>query len=333
MHALVCEQFGPPATLRVLDRPEPELKSDRVLARVDAVGVGFVDGLLIQGRYQIKPPLPYVPGNEFCATVLEVGANVRDLVPGDRVMGLANGCFAERISIPAAACLRVPTALSTHTAAGFLLNMATALYGLSDCGRMLAGETVLILGASGGVGSAAIAVARAMGLHVIAGASSEKKVASALRSGAHSGVCYGTANWRDDLKRILAGRPLDAVVDPVGGTIAEAALRNLAPGGRFLVVGFAAGPVPSIPLNLPLLKRCSIVGVDWGGASRADPGLTPRLAATLIEWIEAGRLIPPPVSVRNLADVRQALDDQLAGHIAGKLVIDMTSPWPVPSVV
>lgn len=328
MRALVCERFGEPSLLVVAQYPEPVPKAGRVLVRVDTVGVGFVDGLMIQGKYQIKPPLPYVPGNEFCGTVVQTGDGVSQWAIGDRVMGLAAGAFAECLSLPAASCLGVPKTLSSQAAAGLLLNYATSLYALDDCGHLQPGNVVLVLGASGGVGSATIAVARAMGLLPIAGASTPDKVSEAIRFGAVSGVCYLNPDWREDLKRVLDGRSLDAVIDPVGGTVAESALRSLSPGGRYLVVGFAAGSVPSIALNLVLLKRCSIVGVDWGGASRVDPSLTPRLAQKLFNWIDEGVLAPPPVDVRPLQAVRESLQAQLEGRITGKLVIDMQGDWP-----
>ena len=328
MRALVCEQYGAPASLVVAEQPAPVPGAGRILVRVDAVGVGFVDGLMIQGKYQIKPPLPYVPGNEYCGTVVQLGDGVSQWAIGDRVMGLAGGAFVEFLSLPAASCLEVPPTLTSQAAAGLLLNYATALYGLDDCGQLQSGNVILVLGASGGVGSATITVARAMGMQVIAAASTPDKVREAIRFGAENGVCYGTADWRDDLKRVLAGRSLDAVVDPVGGAVADPALRCLSPGGRYLVVGFAAGSVPSIALNLVLLKRCSIVGVDWGGASRVDPALTPRLARKLFAWLNAGVLAPPPVDVRSLKTVRESLQAQLEGRISGKLVIDMIGEWP-----
>lgn len=327
MRALTCRAFGPPADLEVGELPEPVPGPGKVRVRVDAVGVGYVDGLLIQGKYQIRPPLPFVPGNEFAGEITAAGEGV-SLRPGDRVFGLASGAFAESISVSASGCYPVPPALTSAQAAGLLLNYATALYGLDDCGHLRSGETVLVLGASGGVGSAAIAVAKSLGLKVIAAASTPAKVEAALGFGADAGVCYGEAAWRDSLKDALGGKPLDAVFDPVGGTVAEPALRSLSPGGRLLVVGFAGGPVPSIALNLVLLKRCSIVGVDWGGASRVDPALTPRLARSLFDLLDSGRLAPPPVVSRPLATVREALSEQLAGQIMGKLVIDMRGDWP-----
>lgn len=328
MRALTCEQFGPPDGVLVREVPEPVPGRGKVSVAVEAVGVGFVDGLLIQGKYQIKPPLPFVPGNEFAGRICALGDGVDGLQIGDPVFGLSSGVFAEKIVVPAVACYRVPTSFSLSAASGFLLNFATALYGFEDCGHMQPGETVLVTGASGGVGSAGIAVAKALGLHVIAAASTPDKVRAAISFGADAGVCYGEDGWRDNLKAVLDGRPLNAVFDPVGGSVAEAGLRSLAPGGRLLVVGFAGGPVPSIPLNLVLLKRCSIVGVDWGGASRADPALTPRLASRLMALADSGYLSSPSVVVRPLLAVREALADQLAGRILGKLVIDMRGSWP-----
>jgi NADPH2:quinone reductase len=328
MRALTCKVYGPPENLQVSEIPVPVPGPGKVRIRVEAVGVGYVDGLLIQGKYQIKPPLPFIPGNEFAGVVADVGEGVSALRGGDRVFGISSGVFAEEIVVPAQACYRIPGALTSAQAAGFLLNYATALYGLDDCGHLQAGETVLVLGASGGVGSAAIAVARAMGLNVIAAASSPRKLEAAKSFGAHHGVCYADKDWRDALKQVLQNKALNAVFDPVGGNVADPALRSLSPGGRFLVVGFAGGPVPSIPLNLVLLKRCSIVGVDWGGASRADASLTPELAQRLFAMVESGQLTPPAVETRSLAEVRQALTDQLAGQIMGKLVIDMRGSWP-----
>ncbi|MCP5178794.1 MAG: NADPH:quinone oxidoreductase family protein [Pseudomonadales bacterium] len=329
MLVIRCDEFGPPSSLRVVTVSPPTPRAGQVLIQVTAVGVGFVDGLLIQGRYQIKPALPFVPGNEFAGRVVALGDGVSgELAVGDRVMGLASGAFAETLALPARACIRVPDGLTDPQAAGFLLNHATALYGLDDCGQLQSGESVLVLGASGGVGSATIAVGKAMGLHVIAAASTPEKVAAAVACGADAGVCYGAPDWRETLKTVLADRPLNAVMDPVGGNVAEPALRSLSPGGRFLVAGFAGGSVPAIALNLPLLKRCSIVGVDWGGASRADPALTPALAAKLLRLIADRRLKPPPVAVWPLVDVRSALQAQLAGWIMGKLVIDMSGAWP-----
>jgi NADPH2:quinone reductase len=206
-------------------------------------------------------------------------------------------------------------------AAGFFINYATALYGLRDCGKLQAGENILILGAAGGVGSSAICVAKAMGATVIAAASSLEKRQAALSFGADYCVDYTDPNWRQELKTLTGEQGLNVVYDPVGGDKAEPAFRSLAPGGRFLVVGFAAGEIPKIPLNLALLKRSAIVGVDWGGEMRANPAINQTLMTTLMQWVSDGTLKPAPVQSRPMSDYQQALIDQLAGGIVGKLVL------------
>jgi NADPH2:quinone reductase len=331
MKTACCAAYGPPETLQLIQRDLPDLRAGEVRVQVNAAGVGFVDGLLIQGKYQIKPPLPYYPGSEFAGEVLALGSNVTNLAVGDRVMGLGNGTYAEQINIHANACIPIPKSnpgqpqVDDSIAAGLVINYATALYGLRDCGALQPNETLLVLGAGGGVGTAAIGVARAMGAQVIAAASSAAKLEVATQAGAHAGVLYSEPKWRDAVKELASDTPsggLNMVYDPVGGQVAEPALRSLAPGGRFLVVGFASGSIPSIALNLALLKRCSIVGVDWGGAGRADPSLTPALLTTIVDWLQTQKLQPPPITVRPLSDVRGALADQLQGKTYGKLVLN-----------
>lgn len=321
MRAVVCEKFGPPSSLRELEIATPDIGPEDVLIEVHAAGVGFVDGLMIQGKYQVKPSLPYYPGSEFSGTVAQTGTEVRDLSIGSRVMGLAgSGAFSQFVALPANRLIVLPDEVNYTTAASLYINYATALYGLRDCGKLATGETILILGASGGVGSAAIAVAKAMGAYVIGAASSEKKRSAAIRFGADASVDYTQEGWRSELKA-LTPDGLNVVYDPVGGSYAEPAFRTLAPGGRFLVVGFAAGTIPSIPLNLALLKRSSIVGVDWGGESRAHPEINHTLVTTILSWIESGTLRPAKVVARPIGEVREALEDQLAGRIVGKLVL------------
>ena len=324
MRALCCKQFGPPETLEFVDVETPTPGAEDVVVDVRAAGVGFVDGLMIQGKYQIKPTLPFFPGGEIAGVVSAVGADVRDLAVGDAVMGLAGaGGYAEQARIRAAACMPKPDALSFAQAAGWLVNYATAAYALIDLGRAQAGETMLVLGASGGTGSAAIAVGNALGVTSVGAASSLAKCDSAVANGAESAVNYSQDNWRDALKATLGDRPLRLVFDPVGGAASEPAFRSLAPGGRFLVIGFASGTIASIPLNLPLLKQSAIVGVDWGGASRADPALTPRLFDSLGAMLAGGSLAPPLVVARTFSGAREAISEQLQGAIMGKLVLEM----------
>jgi len=323
MRTIRCQEFGPPQSLQRVEVNLPAIKPSTALVRVTAAGVGFVDGLMIQGRYQVKPALPYFPGSEFAGVVETVGSDVSQLQSGDRVMGMASsGAFSDYVATPAKALIKIPDRLDDATAAGLYINYATALYGLRDCGDLQPGETVLILGAAGGVGSAAICVAKAMGAHVIAAASSDAKRNAALAWGADAVVDYSAPGWRDDLRAQIGSGGLQLVYDPVGGHVAEPAFRSLSPGGRFLVVGFASGEIPSIALNLALLKRASIVGVDWGGESRAHPEINAQLLATLADWIDTGKLIPAPVHCRPMADYALALEDQLAGKIVGKLVLE-----------
>ena len=322
MKIVCCHNFGTPDTLERIETPAPEPKNNEALVDVTAAGVGFVDGLMVQGLYQVKPPLPYYPGSEFSGLVTAVGANVSTLAPGDRVLGIANsGAFADQVAVAANKLVKLPDNLSEAIAAGFFINYATALYGLRDCGQLGHGENILILGAAGGVGSSAICVAKAMGATVIAAASSPEKRQAALSFGADHCVDYTTENWREELKDVVGSQGLNLVYDPVGGDKSEQAFRSLSPGGRFLVVGFAAGNIPKIPLNLPLLKRSAIVGVDWGGEMRANPTVNDELMSTLMQWIEEGKMIPAAVQSRPMDDYQQALTDQLAGSILGKLVL------------
>ncbi len=322
MRAVCCRDYGPPECLEWVEVPEPQPGPGQVLVEVQAAGVGYVDGLLIQGRYQVKPPLPYYPGSEFAGRVLAVGDDVGTTAVGERVFGTAgSGAFGERVVVSARACRKLPEHLDIATAAGLYINYATALYGLRDLGHLQPDETVVVLGAGGGVGSAAVAMAKAMGARVIAGASSAAKLDAARAAGADLGVDYSQPDWRAALRDVLAGTPLDLVYDPVGGELSEPAFRSLSPGGRLLVVGFASGSIASLPLNLPLLKRSAVVGVDWGGASRADPAINDELLGTVCQWIETRRLVPAPVCQRPFAELVPALQDQLAGRIVGKLVL------------
>jgi len=322
MKTYVCREFGPPDSLAQIDVPMPEPKAHELLVEVTATGIGFVDGLMIQGLYQVKPPLPYYPGSEFAGVVKTAGADVSGFKTGDRVLGLTNaGALATATCASAAQCFHIPDGMSDPVAAGWFINYLTALYGLQTCGGLEPGETLLILGAAGGVGSAAIAIAKAMGARVIAAASSDAKRAAAAANGADEVLDYSRANWRDELKSLTAETGLNMVYDPVGGSASELALRSLAPDGRLLVVGFASGTIPKIPLNLVLLKRSSIVGVDWGGDSRQNPELNQPLMETLFNWFSQGKLTPANVVTRGFDSAREALAEQLNGAIPGKLVI------------
>ena len=271
MRAIICEEFASPDTLKVSEIPQPEPAAHQVLVRVESTGLGYVDALTVAGRYQIKPKLPFKPGNELSGTIEQTGDEVRHLRVGQRVLASSSGGLAEYAVIDESRCTPIPESLTHDAAAGFLVNYCTAYHGFSYCGKLQEKETVLILGASGGVGIAAIDVAKAMGARVIAAASTDAKREACVQAGADQVLDYTRDNWRDDLRQILDGSPLDLVYDPVGGPFAEPALRSIGPDGRYLVVGFAAGDIPRFPINLMLLKRCSVVGVNWGGHIAENP--------------------------------------------------------------
>jgi len=322
MRALVCTTYGAPALLSIQELPDPTPGPGELILETEAVGLGYVDALFVAGTYQVKLPLPFVPGSEVAGRVLAVGADIPVDLVGRRVMALApRGALAERIALPASACVPVPDCMSPEAAAGFIVSYCTALYGFRDCGNLQTGETVLVLGAAGGVGMAAIDVARAMGARVLAAASTPEKRAAAVARGAEWVVDYQDPDWRKQIEPLTGRRDVDVVYDPVGGDYSETALRCLSPGGRHLVIGFAAGSIPRIPLNLALLKRCSIVGVDWGGHIRANPGANVPLVQTLVAWVEASRIDPQPARTfpfEAAPDVLQSLLDRSA---VGKPVV------------
>jgi len=321
MRAIVCEKYDSPGKLAIRQVANPVPAPNEVLLRIHATGLGYVDALTVAGLYQIKPPLPFIPGNEIAGVIEQVGEGVTRLRRGQRVLAMASRGLAERTCVPEAACVPIPDRLSDEAAASFLINYCTAYHGLVHCGRLQAGETVLVLGASGGVGAAAIDVAGALGATVIAAASSEEKRNACLASGAEGAIDYTREGWREALKEALAGKPLNLVYDPVGGQYAEPALRSLSPDGRFLVVGFAAGEIPRIPLNLALLKRVAIIGVNWGAFSGANPGETRPVLDTLLEWITTGKISPSAGECYPLAQAGTAMMKMLERKAIGKTVI------------
>lgn len=322
MRAVVCKEFNSPDQLTVSEVETPSPKPDEVLVSIKATGLGYVDALTVAGLYQIKPPLPFIPGNEISGVVSEVGSDVQDLTVGQRILAMPfGGGLAEMACIPAARCIAIPDALSHEGAAGFQVNYCTAYHGLLYCGNLKAGETILILGAAGGVGVAAIDVAKAIGATVIAAASTEEKRQSCLELGADHVLDYSKENWRGDLKELLAGKPLNVVYDPVGGDYSDPALRSLGPDGRFLVVGFAGGGIASIPLNLTLLKRCSIVGVNWGGYIGANPAEAVPVMQALMQWIEEGKLNPAAGQRFSLDNAGEAMMKMLNREAIGKVVV------------
>ena len=322
MKAIVCESFDHPSLLTLTEQPDPELADHQVLIDVAATGLGYVDALTVSGLYQIKPPLPFVPGNEIAGTILATGSQVVHLKPGDRVLAMpSQGGLAERISVSADRCHKISDRLDFAAAASFLVNYCTAYHGLITCGEISASDTVLVLGASGGVGMAAIDLAKSQGAFVIAAASTEEKQAAALTAGADLSIDYSQPAWRDALKQQLAGRPLTVVYDPVGGDFADPALRSLAPSGRYLVVGFASGKIPSIAANLTLLKQIRVIGVNWGGFIGIHPEASEPVIQSLLNMTTEGKLNPIAGHRFALEQAGEAMTTMLERRAIGKVVI------------
>jgi len=325
MRAVHCTAYGEPRGLEILDLPDPVPGQGEVLVAVEAAGLGYADALNVKGAYQVKRPLPFIPGGELAGRVVAVGPGVGVSWIGNPILGMSpKGSLAERVAMPAAACVLRPEILSAEAGAGMIVNYGTALNGLEYRGQLKAGEMVLILGAAGGVGLSGIDMAKALGATVIAAASSAEKLAVCKAHGADYTIDYSKPDWRKELESVLAGRPLNVVYDPVGGPYSEIAFRCLAPGGRHLVVGFAAGEIPRIPLNLPLLKRASIVGVAWGEHHRANPGEQPGELRRLVDLVVAGKLHPEATAVYPLERAGEVLQSLLDRTSVGKAVIQVS---------
>ena len=323
MKTLVCNAYGPPETLTLEDRAIPEPDSGQIRVRITAAGVNFVDALFIAGTYQVKIPPPFVPGNELAGTVDALGEGVTQFALGERVMAQAGtGAFAEYACVPTTALRRMPTRFSFAEAAAFQLTYATALYALRERGQLRLGETLLVLGAAGGVGTAAIDIGKAIGARVIAAAGSDDKLERCRALGADAVINYDREDLKARAKALTDGRGADVIYDPVGGRYSEPALRAIAWEGRFLVIGFAAGEIAKIPLNLALLKGCQIVGVDWGQLARTRHEETLPVWSTLTAMAEAGDLHPMIHAHYALADSPRALRDVLDRRVVGKAVID-----------
>src|SRR2546422_4232383 len=320
--AVLCKQYGPPETLVVEDLPSPRPGPGEAVVSVRAASVNFPDVLIIQNKYQFKPPLPFSPGSELAGVVKEVGAGVNNVRPGDRVIAFTTyGAFAEEVKTEAARLLPLPEKMDFVTGAAFLLTYATSDHALRDRGALKAGETLLVLGAAGGVGIAAIEIGKTLGARVIACASTEDKLAVCREHGADEAINYAGEDLRERITDLTAGKGIDVVYDAVGGSYTEPALRSLAWRGRLLVVGFAAGEIPRIPLNLALLKGCSIVGVFWGDFARREPKLFAESVRRLGEWYREGKLKPHISATFPLDQAAEALKLMAARKVKGKVVL------------
>lgn len=322
MKAVLCKELGPPEKLVVEDVPSPKPGKGQVVVSVKAAGVNFPDTLIIQGKYQFKAELPFSPGGEVAGVVKELGEGVSSVKPGDRVIASSTyGGFAEEIAIDADRLVAIPDAMDYVPASAFILTYGTSYHALRDRAQLKAGETLLVLGASGGVGIAAIQLGKAMGARVIAAASSDTKLAVCKDNGADELINYARDDLRTRVKAITAGRGVDVVYDPVGGPYSEPALRDMAWNGRFLVVGFAAGEIPKVPLNLALLKGCSIVGVFWGAFTRTEPERNRRNNEELMQLYLAGKIKPHIHATYPLARAAEALNEVLHKRVSGKVVL------------
>lgn len=324
MKAIVCKTFGPPSALVLEEVTSPSPSEKEVLVSVKACGINFPDTLIIQGRYQFKPDLPFTPGSDIAGVVKAVGEGVTHVNEGDEVFGFVlNGGFAEEVLVPAQACFRKPESMTFPVAASFMMAYGTSYHALKDRANLQEGETLLVLGASGGVGLAAVELGKRMGARVVAAASSEEKLQLCREYGADETINYSTEDLKSRVKALSNNQGVDVVYDPVGGPYAEPALRGTAWNGRYLVVGFAAGDIPKIPLNLPLLKGAAVMGVFWGNFAMLEPKKNLHNAMTLMQWFDEGKLKPHIHKVYPLNDTPLALDEMMARKVRGKLVIGM----------
>lgn len=322
MKAIVCEKFGPPASLAYKEIPTPTPKEKEVVVQVKACSLNFPDTLIIQGKYQFKPSLPFTPGSDIAGEVSAVGKEVKNLKVGDEVIGFVpHGGFAEYVVAPAKNIFPKPPQMDAPTAASFLMAYGTSYHALKDRAKLKEGETLVVLGASGGVGLAAVELGKQMGAHVIACASTDEKLALCLEHGADETINYTSENLKEQIKTLTQGKGADVIYDPVGDAYAEPALRTLAWEGRYLVVGFAGGEIPKIPLNLPLLKGCQIVGVFWGSFAIQFPHKNLQNTMELMQWYSEGKLNPHIHKIFPLHETHKAMEEMEARKVRGKIVV------------
>jgi len=325
MKAIVCEAWGIPSSLQLRDLPSPVPGPKQVRVRTRVAAVNFPDVLMVAGKYQVKPEFPFSPGGELSGEIIAVGSEVKHLQVGDRVVGItSHGAYAQEVVVDAANTIPLPADISDadlELAGSFVLTYGTSLHALKDRAQAQAGETLLVLGAGGGVGLAAVEIGKLLGMRVIAAASSAAKLDAARALGADETIDYANEDLRERIKALTEGRGVDVVYDPVGGDFAEPALRSVSWRGRYLVVGFAAGEIPKIPANLLLLKGSALVGVFWGDFVRREPGLNAENMALLFTWLRERRIHPLISKRYPLSQASQALDALLARQAIGKLVL------------
>ncbi|RAI95369.1 NADPH:quinone oxidoreductase family protein [Algoriphagus yeomjeoni] len=308
MKAIICAEFDLPENLKIAELPDPSAKENQVLIQVEVCGVSYPDLLIIQNKYQFKPELPFSPGGEVVGKITKVGAHVKELKIGDRVLALCRwGGFAEKVAVDSDRVFVLPNGISSQIAASSLYSLSTAYHGLKDRANLQTGETLLVLGASGAIGIAAIELGKAMGAKVIAAASSDEKLAYCKSKGADDTINYESEDLKNRIKELTDEKGVDVVLDPVGGKYTDPALRGMAWKGRYLVVGFANGEIPKIPMNLPLLKGCSIVGVFWGNFSKVEAEQNRLNLEQLNQWILDGKITGHEVEEYGLGNAKKAL--------------------------
>ena len=324
MKAVLCKAFGPAETLVLEEVASPVPAKNEILLQVHAAGVNFPDTLIIEGKYQFKPPFPFSPGGEAAGVVAAVGEKISHLKVGDRVMALTGwGSFAEEVKVPGYNVLPIPAAMDFTTAAAFSMTYGTSMHALKQRAQLQPGETLLVLGASGGVGLAAVEIGKAMGARVIAAASSAEKLAVAKSLGADELINYGQDNLKDEIKRLTDGNGADVIYDPVGGDLFDQAIRSIAWNGRLLVVGFASGRIPELPVNLALLKGAAVIGVFWGSFAQRQPQDNAANVQQLFSWYAEGKLKPLVSQTYPLAQTAQAINDLGQRKAVGKVVVQV----------
>ncbi|MES2322526.1 MAG: NADPH:quinone oxidoreductase family protein [Pseudomonadota bacterium] len=322
MKAVVCKAWGLPDTLTVEELPDPVPGPGQVALDVKAAGVNFPDVLIIQGKYQFKPELPFTPGNELSGVVRALGEGVTGFKVGDKVIAFTSqGAFAQQIVVPVQALMPMPPGMDFDTAAAITLTYGTSHHAVVDRAALKEGETMLVLGAAGGVGLAAIEIGKALGARVIAAASSDEKLAVCRAHGADATINYSNEDLREAIKAATDGKGPDVIYDPVGGIYAEPAFRSIGWRGRYLVVGFANGEIPKLPLNLTLLKGASLMGVFWGEFAKREPKANMGAMRQLMGWMAEGKIRPHISGRYALADTAKALNDMAARKVTGKVVI------------
>jgi len=324
MKAIRCREWGAPDTLRFEEAESPKLQPHQVRIRVRAAGVNFADTLMVAGRYQVKPPFPFTPGLEAAGEVVEAGAAVGNLRAGQRVLAVlrSGGGYAEEIVLDATAVVPIPAAMDFVTAAAFPVAYGTSHLALTHRGHLQPGETLLVLGAAGGVGLTAVEIGKAIGARVMAAAGSAEKLAVARSRGADELIDYRTESIRDHVRALTDGKGADVVYDPVGGDAFDQALRAVNWEARMLVIGFAGGRIQTVPANLILVKNISAIGVVWGAQAERDPALISGKLTELLRWWEAGRLKPLVAKVFPLAEADAAMNAVLSRQYAGKIVLE-----------